>query len=111
MEKRTTEGLVRGIGRWDLVALMINSMLGASIFGLPGTVYAQLGSFSVIAFLACALVSVLIILCFAEVSSRFAQTGGQYLYAREAFGPVIGFEIGWLMWLQRLTSLTVSRAQ
>lgn len=52
MEKTTTEGLVRGIGRWDLVALMINSMLGTSIFGLPGTIYARLGPFSVVAFLA-----------------------------------------------------------
>lgn len=104
MERTTAEGLVRGIGPWDLVALMINSMLGASIFGLPGTMYAQLGGFSIIAFAGCALVSGLIILCFAEVSSRFNQTGGQYLYAREAFGSVVGFEIGWLMWLQRLTS-------
>jgi APA family basic amino acid/polyamine antiporter len=100
----TTEGLVRGIGRWDLVALMINSMLGASIFGLPSTIYAQLGAFSLIALLACALVSGLIILCFAEVSSRFTGTGGQYLYAREAFGAAMAFEIGWLMWLQRVTS-------
>jgi APA family basic amino acid/polyamine antiporter len=87
MENTTAEGLIRGIGRWDLVALMINSMLGASIFGLPGIMYAQLGSFSILAIVACGLLMCVVMMCFAEVSSRFSHTGGQYLYAREAFGP------------------------
>ena len=46
----------------------------------------------------------LIILCFAEVSSRFKETGGLYLYARATFGRLAGFEIGWLAWLVRLTA-------
>jgi amino acid transporter len=35
-------------------------------------------------------------LCFAEVGSRFKGTGGAYLYAREAFGDFVGFEVGWM---------------
>src|ERR1041384_6722736 len=93
------EGLVRGIRRWDLVAVTINGIIGAGIFGLPAKVYALIGSYSLIAFVVCALVVMLIILCFAEVSSRFEQTGGPFLYAREAFQPAVAFEIGWLIWL------------
>ena len=85
------EGLVRGIRRWDLVAVTINGIIGAGIFGLPSKVYALIGSYSLIAFVACALVVMLIILCFAEVGSRFEQTGGPYLYAQEAFGPAVAF--------------------
>ena len=99
-----SKGLVRGIGRWDLVAMMINSMVGASIFGLPSTVFSLTGAYSLVVFVVCAIIILLIMLCFAEVSSQFTETGGQYLYARKAFGPMIGFEIGWLMWIQRLTS-------
>jgi amino acid transporter len=51
----------------------------------------------------CAVPVFLIILCFAEVSSRFKNTGGPYLYARVTFGPLVGFEIGWLTWIARLT--------
>jgi amino acid transporter len=40
-------------------------------------------------------------LCFAEVGSRFTQTGGPYLYARVAFGPAIGFIVGWVTWVTR----------
>ena len=108
MEKVSEEGLVRGIRRWDLVAITINGIIGAGIFGLPSDVFARIGSYSLIAFVACALVVTLIILCFAEVGSRFNETGGPYLYAREAFGQTVGFEVGWLIWLARLTAFAAN---
>lgn len=103
MEQTTQEGLVRGIRRWDLVALTVNIIVGAGIFGLPAKIYGLTGAWSVLAYLVCAVLATLIILCFAEVGSRFVETGGPYLYTRVAFGPVIGFEVGWLLWLARLT--------
>ncbi len=97
-------GLIRGIYRWDLLAVAINGIVGAGIFGLPAQVYRYTGPYSLIAFAACALVISSIVLCFAEVGSRFSESGGPYLYAREAFGPVTGFAIGWLLWLARITA-------
>src|ERR1051326_5481005 len=102
------EGLVRGIRRWDLVAVTINGIIGAGIFGLPSKVYGLIGTYSLIAFVVCALVVMLIILCFAEVGSRFDETGGPYLYAREAFGSAVAFEVGWLVWLARLTAFAAN---
>lgn len=107
-EKQSAEGLVRGIRRWDLVAVTINGIIGAGIFGLPSKVYSLIGSYSLIAFFVCALVVMLIILCFAEVGSRFEQTGGPYLYAQEAFGSAVAFEVGWLIWLARLTAFAAN---
>jgi basic amino acid/polyamine antiporter, APA family len=86
------------------VALVLNSVVGAGIFGLPSRVYALAGSYSPWAYVACAVPVILIILCFAEVSSRFRETGGPYLYARATFGPLLGFEIGWLTWLARVAA-------
>src|SRR5216117_3522429 len=106
--KTSPEGLVRGIRKWDLVAVAINGIIGAGIFGLPAKVYALIGTYSLIAFVACAIVVTLIILCFAEVGSRFDETGGPYLYAREAFGSTIGFEVGWLSWLARLSAFAAN---
>ena len=108
MNQQTDKGLVRGIRRWDLVAIAINGIIGAGIFGLPSKVFALIGSYSIIAFIACAVVVALIILCFAEVGSRFQATGGPYLYAREAFGSIVGFEVGWLIWLARLTAFAAN---
>src|SRR5689334_17746681 len=101
-------GLVRGIRRWALVAICINGIIGAGIFGLPSKVYSLIGTYSLIAFVACALVVALIILCFAEVSSRFDETGGPYLYAREAYQPAVAFEVGWLIWLVRVTAFAAN---
>ena len=104
----TAVELIRGIRRWDLVAIAINGIIGAGIFGLPSKVFSLIGSYSLIAFVVCAVVVTLFILCFAEVGSRFDETGGPYLYAREAFGPTVAFEIGWLIWLARLTAFAAN---
>jgi amino acid transporter len=107
-ESPAEPGLLRGIRKWDLVAVAINAVIGAGIFGLPSKVFALIGSYSLIAFIACALVVTLIVLCFAEVGSRFDETGGPYLYAREAFGTTVAFEVGWLIWLARLTAFAAN---
>ena len=96
--------LVRGIQRWDLVALVINSIIGAGIFGLPARAYALAGTYSLAAYLVAAIAIFLVILCFAEVGSRFNSSGGPYLYAHVTFGPVIGFQVGWLLWLGRVAA-------
>ncbi len=102
------EKLVRGLGRVDFTAIVINGIIGAGIFGLSGKVYAQIGSYSLIAFVVCALIVTLIVLCYAEVGSRFSSSGGSYLYAREAFGPAVGFEVGWLFWIVRVTTFAAN---
>jgi len=97
-------GLVRRIYRWDLVALVLNCVIGAGIFGLPSKAFALAGTYSLVAYLVCAVLVALIAICFAEVGSRFSATGGPYVYAREAFGGLAGFEVGWLLWLARVTA-------
>ena len=96
--------LVRGLRRWDLVALVINSIIGAGIFGLPSRVFALAGTYSILAYLISAVAIALVILCFAEVGSRYRATGGPYLYARATFGPLIGFQVGWLLWVGRIAA-------
>ena len=104
----TDEKLVRGISRRDLTAITINTIIGAGIFGLPSKVTALIGNYSLVAFVACAVIVGFIVLCFAEVASRFQTTGGMYLYAREAFGAVVGFEVGWLYWTVRITTFAAN---
>src|SRR5262245_32455391 len=104
----TPTGLIRGIRCWDLVGVAINGIMGARLLDLLSKAYALVGPYSVIAFIVCALVVGLIVLCSAEVGSRFSETGGPYLYAREAFGPIAGFEVGWLLWLARVTAFAAN---
>lgn len=104
----TSYEIVRGIGRWDLVALMVNITIGSGILGLPAKLFALTGVYSVLALVLCAMLLAIVAICFAEVGSRFTHTGGPYLYTRTAFGPTAGFIVGWLYWVSRvLTFATI----
>src|SRR5262245_22003135 len=96
--------LVRAIGRWDLTAAVVNGVIGSGIFGIPGEIARLCGTYSPLAYLFAGAGILAIVLCFAEVASRFDQAGGPYLYARAAFGPLVGFQAGWLTFWIRTTS-------
>ena len=88
--------LKRSLGLVDVVALGINGIIGQGIFLLPGLAAAKMGAASIVAISVAGLLSFLIALCFAEAGSRFSSTGGAYVYAKEAFGDFVGFEVGWI---------------
>ncbi|MGA2415530.1 MAG: amino acid permease [Candidatus Sulfotelmatobacter sp.] len=96
--------LIRAIGRWSLVALVVNSIIGSGVFGLPSTVAALIGSYSPYAVLAAGAGMSVIIACFAEVASRFHEAGGPYLYARIAFGRFMGIQTAWMLWLGQVAA-------
>jgi basic amino acid/polyamine antiporter, APA family len=98
------EHLVRVIGRWSLAALTVNCILGSGIFGLPSEVERLLGRLSPWAVLLAGAAMAVIIACYAEVASQFAQTGGTYLYARVALGRMTGLQVGWMTLLSRFTA-------
>jgi basic amino acid/polyamine antiporter, APA family len=95
---------VRDIGRWSLAALMLNTMIGSSIFGLPSLIAAHLGRWSPAGYLVAFAGVAVIAACLAEVASQFQEAGGPYLYARAAFGPFVAIQIGWLTWLARISA-------
>lgn len=99
-----TPGLVRTIGRWSLAALMINSIVGSGIFGLPSVVAARLGTLAPAAYLVAGAGIFVVALCLGEVASQFHETGGPYLYVRETLGRFWGIEIAWMTWLSRIAA-------
>jgi amino acid transporter len=94
----------RQIGLLGLTAIAVNGVIGSGIFVLPATVAALMGPVSPVAYVVAALLTALVVLCFAEAGSLFDRTGGPYLYAREAFGRFVGFEVGWMFFLSRLAA-------
>jgi len=80
----------------------------SSIFGLPSVTFAQVGTASPFAWIFAAIATGLVMACFAEVSSRFDQSGGVYLYSRTAFGQTTGIAIAWMGLLTRLTAMAAN---
>ncbi len=92
------EGLIRVIGTGAVGLSVVNMVVGAGIFVLPGIVAAELGAAAIVAYLICSVTVALVFLCFAEVGSRITRTGGAYAYVEEAFGPFAGFIASILFW-------------
>jgi amino acid transporter len=106
--KAPTATLIRAIGRWGLTAAITNGVIGSGIFGLPSALAALTGAASPIAIAIAGASVFVIVLCFAEVGSRFDDAGGPYLYTREAFGSAVGFQVGWLhIWTRLLSAAAV----
>lgn len=95
---------MRAIGRWSLAALVVNSIIGSGVFGLPSQVAALVGRRSPLAVVIAGAAVGVVMACYAEVASYFTESGGPYLYARTAFGRLMGIETGWMLWLVRLTA-------
>jgi APA family basic amino acid/polyamine antiporter len=89
--------LVRGLGVRQLTANIFNHTVGSGIFVLPAFAVASLGGAAPLAYLACALVMVLVVLVFAEAGSRVTATGGPYAYVEIGLGPLFGFATGILL--------------
>ena len=96
--------LLRAIGRWSLLALTINSIIGSGIFGLPSVVAALMGRFSPFAVLLAGAGMTVIMGCYAEVASHFREAGGPYLYARAAFGRFMGIQTAWMLCLGQVAA-------
>ena len=100
--------LRRDIGFFGAAFLVLNSVIGAGIFALPGKVAINAGLYSPWLFLIVGILFISVVLTFAELASYYDQTGGPVLYANDAFGPVFGFGTGWLIFLSRMTAFAAN---
>jgi basic amino acid/polyamine antiporter, APA family len=99
METMDNEDLPRRLGAVDLGAAVFNTVVGAGIFVTPAALARDLGAAAPAAYLACVVIMGAVSLCFAAAGSRTPASGGAYAYARVAFGPLVGFLVGALVWI------------
>ncbi|MGT2887601.1 APC family permease [Streptococcus didelphis] len=76
----------------------INAVIGSGIFLLPQDIYKGLGPASIAVLLGTAILTIMLAVCFAEVSGYFGKNGGAFQYSKRAFGDYIGFNVGFLGW-------------
>src|SRR5688572_12853069 len=92
--KTSEGGLVRAIGLFGLTAAIVNVTVGGGIYRLPAAAAEGLGAAAPLAYVACAVALIFIVICFAEAGSRVSLTGGIYAYVEVAFGPLVGLVTG-----------------
>ena len=100
--------LTRGITAAGAMLLVLNSVIGAGIFQLPAAVYPEAGIWSPWLFLVIGVLVITIVLTFAELASYFKNSGGPVLYTTTAFGPLMGFSTGWILFISRMTAFAAN---
>lgn len=97
-------GRRRRLGLFDVMCIGVNAIVGSGVFALPDDMQRAMGGLSPFAYVLCALLLMPVALCFAELAGRHDETGAAYIYARNAFGPAIGFTVGWYCWVATFVS-------
>lgn len=108
MGSEQASSLRRDIGFFGASFLVLNAMIGAGIFALPGKVAVNAGLLSPWLFLVVGVLFLSVVLTFAELASYYDKTGGPVIYATEAFGPLAGFSTGWVIFLARMTAFAAN---
>ena len=104
--------LRRQIGLPTAAALIVGEVIAVGIFLTPAGMAKQLGSpmWLLIVWLAMGAMALCGALCYGELSARFPEAGGGYVYLREAFGPALAFMYGWMAFLVMDPGLTAALA-
>ena len=94
-------GLLKGLGLLDATTIVMGSMIGSGIFIVSADIARQVQSpgLLIMTWAVTAVLTVIAALSYGELAAMMPQAGGQYVYLREAFGPLSGFLYGWTLFL------------
>ncbi len=94
-------GLIKGLGLLDATTLVMGSMIGSGIFIVAADISRQVASpgLTMVTWVTTAVLTIIAALSYGELAAAMPQAGGQYVYLREAFGPLAGFLYGWTLFL------------
>jgi APA family basic amino acid/polyamine antiporter len=101
-------GLKRDLGIWSAVAIVIGTVIGSGIFRVSSTMVIQVGSPGAVfgVWIFGGALSLFGALTYAELAAAMPEAGGEYVYLREAYGPLWGFIYGWTqMWVAKSGSI------
>ena len=92
-------GLIKGLGLVDATTLVMGSMIGSGVFIVAADISRQVQSpgLMIMTWFVAAVLTLIAALSYGELAAAMPQAGGQYVYLREAFGPMYGFLYGWTL--------------
>src|SRR5215468_9670354 len=95
------DGLVKGLGLIDSTTLVMGSMIGSGVFIVAADISRQTQSpgMMILTWIVTAFLTLIAALSYGELAAAMPHAGGQYVYLREAFGPLYGFLYGWTLFM------------
>ena len=95
--KKENQEFKKSLGLLDATMLVAGSMIGSGIFIVSSDIARNTGSagWLMVVWLICGFMTLAAALSYGELSAMFPKAGGQYVYLKEAYGPVVSFTFGW----------------
>jgi basic amino acid/polyamine antiporter, APA family len=94
----------RHIGLLGATGIGVGAIVGGGILALAGTAFAATGPSAILAFALNGVIAVLTALSFAEVASKFPQSGGTYAFAKKVLSVEAAFTVGWVVWFASIVA-------
>ena len=88
----------RTLGFWGATGVGVGAIVGGGVLALAGVAFATTGPGAIVAFALNGGIALLTALSFAELASRFPESGGTYTYARKVLTVEAAFAVGWVVW-------------
>jgi len=85
------------LGMWDAVSIIVGIIIGVGIFKTPSSIFASVShpAFALGLWVLGGILALIGALCFAELSSAYPRSGGEYVYLTRAFGRLTGYLFAW----------------
>src|SRR5687768_14628783 len=103
---------VRALGSVEATTIVVGTVVGSGIFLTPSLIAKTAGPYGflpiLLVWIVCGLLSLAGALAYAELAAMYPKAGGQYVYIREAYGPLWAFLFGWMeFWVARAGSIAM----
>ncbi|MFL6352794.1 MAG: APC family permease [Bryobacteraceae bacterium] len=111
--RRSGPSLLRVLGVWSAIAIVIGTVIGSGVFLVPSAMIQHVGSVRnlFIVWIVAGVLSLFGALTYAELAAALPEAGGEYVYLSEAYGPFWGFLYGWTQfWVAKSGSIATLAA-
>ncbi len=94
----------RNLTFWNATAIGVGAIVGGGILALSGVAFSTAGPGAIVAFTLNGLIALITAMSFAELSTRFPESGGTYTYARKTLSVEAAFGVGWVVWFASIVA-------
>jgi APA family basic amino acid/polyamine antiporter len=101
MRNQPQSELVKGLGVFGAISVVVGTIIGTAIFVVPGIMLKQVGTpgMVLLVWLAAGVLSLFGALSYAELGAAMPEAGGEFVYMHRAYGPLFGFLYGWTQFI------------
>ncbi|MFH0866055.1 MAG: amino acid permease, partial [Bacteroidota bacterium] len=101
MEQQPKKTFRQSLGFFDATMIVVGSMIGSGIFIVSADIARTMGSpmYLLLTWVVTGIITIIAALSYGELAAMMPKAGGQYVYLKESYNPMVGFLYGWTLFM------------